>query len=98
MENFIQVNLPPTEQDYLSGSGEGCWFIVDDETKAAYDRNEQSTGKLYEGTLDNDSIYYPTLNHGERLPIEMRGDKRPVVPYSYLLQHYGKPDESSYRM
>ncbi len=98
MDNFIKVNLPATEQMYKEGWGEGCFFMVDDETKAAYDRDEQPTGKQYMGTLDNDSLYYPTLKHGERLPIEMRGDKRPVVPYSYLLQHYGKPEESSYKM
>lgn len=98
MDNYIKVNLPATEQGYKNGEGEGCFFLVDDETKAAYDRNEQPTGMQYMGTIDNDSLYYPTLKHGDRLPIELRGEQRPVVPYDYLLQRYGKPDESSYKL
>ncbi len=80
--NFIKVNIPPNEEAYKNGNGEGCFFIVDEETKAAYDRDE--TGGGYFGILDNNSLYYKGLEHGERLPIEMRGKKRPVVPLEAL--------------
>ena len=87
--NFIKVNLPPDEEAYKYGYGEGCFFIVDDETKEAYDRDAED-GEYY-GILDNDSFYYPGLNHGERLPIEMRGEKRPVVPIDALKKWKARP-------
>ena len=36
--NLIKVNLPPDEDAYKHGYGEGCFFIVDDATKAAHDQ------------------------------------------------------------
>ena len=83
---FIKVNLPATEGDYISGNGEGVFMIVSDEVKRAHDTDE--VGTSYTGILDNDSYYYIGLEHGETLPIEMRGDKRPVVPYQWLKEHY----------
>ena len=80
--NFIKVNLPPTMEDYERGSGEGCFFIVDDRTKAAHDLD--ATGGEFFGILDNNSLYYKGLEHGERLPIEMRGKQRPIVPIEAL--------------
>ena len=29
MTEYIKVNLPLTEQDYLAGNGEGVWVLVD---------------------------------------------------------------------
>ena len=83
---YIKVNLPISEQDYNDGAGEGVWFIVSADVKAAHDRNE--TGTIYNGTLDNDSFYYIGLEHGAVIPFEMRGEFRPVVPYSWLIEHY----------
>ena len=37
MTEHIKVNLPLTEQDYLSGNGEGVWMLVDRETKMEAD-------------------------------------------------------------
>lgn len=85
---YIKANLPDTLEKYESGNGEGCFFIVDQRTKDAYDNDE--TGGGYEGILDNDSIYYPKLKHGTRLPLEMRGTSRPVVPYEVLQQYNGE--------
>ena len=87
-ENYIKGNLPASAEAYEHGSGEGVFFIVDDETRAAYDANEPKTDRLYYGILDNDSIYYLGLTHGERLPLEMRGEFRPVVPLDYLREHW----------
>ena len=54
--------------------------------KKAYDNDE--AGTTYTGILDNDSWYYNGLVHGEVMPIEMRGEKRPVVPYSWLIERF----------
>ena len=78
----IKANLPGDPEAYKNGNGEGCFFLVDDETKDAYDTD--ATGAGFVGILDNDSIDYPKLKHGELLPLEMRGDKRPVVPLDAL--------------
>lgn len=83
---YIKANLPGSPEAYEQGTGEGCYFLVTDDVKAAYDRDE--AGTAYTGILDNDSIYYPGLTHGTELPIEMRGDRRPVVPYEYLSTRY----------
>lgn len=83
MTEHIMVNLPLTEQDYLAGNGEGVWVLVDPQTKKAH--NTDAIGKGYFGILDNDSFYYPGLNHGKLLPFEMRGDCRPVADYHSFL-------------
>lgn len=85
---YIKANLPATEDAYRAGTGEGCYFIVDAATKAAHDSDTEGGG--YSGILDNDSAYYPGLMHGERLPLEMRGLYRPVVPFSALEPWRGK--------
>lgn len=77
--NFIKVIIPIGEEMFIHGVGEGCWFIVDDETKAAHDADEEKSDRVYYGILDNDSLYYKGLYHGQKLPFQMRGDKRPVV-------------------
>lgn len=86
MDNYIKVNLPSSEEDYKQGYGEGVWAIVTPEIKKAYDDDE--AGTTYNGILDNDSCYYVGLEHGAAIPFEMRGEKRPVVPYSWLKDHY----------
>lgn len=85
---YIKANLPATEEAHKEGRGEGVWILVDESAKRAYDTDE--TGTIYRGILDNDSIYYPGLMHGEPVPVEMRGEARPVVPYKWLFDHYGE--------
>lgn len=85
---YIKVNLPASQEAYNRGNGEGVWALVTQETKKAYDSDE--TGKAYTAILDNDSVYYPELVHGTEMPIEMRGENRPVVPYSWLVMNYGE--------
>lgn len=83
MENVcIKVNLPLTEEAYISGNGEGVWVEVDDVTK--YDYTLNKVGKGYSGILRNDSIYYPTLKNGFRINFELRGENRPVADYEFL--------------
>ena len=89
--NFIKANIPFNEEGYEHGFGEGCFFIVDDRTKEAYDRDE--TGGGFVGILDNDSWHYIGLVHGEQLPLEMRGKNRPVVPIDALSKWKLRPEE-----
>lgn len=89
--NHIKVNFPETREKYLQGVGEGMWVIVDDGAKAAHDRNDE--GGTYWGTLDNDSFVCSDLTHGERVLFEMRGDKRPVACWEWLVENHGYPAE-----
>lgn len=87
---YIKANLPPCEDAYIKGYGEGVFILVDEETKEAHDSD--ATGAGYTGILDNDSVYYKGLKHGEAVPLEMRGEQRPVVPFEWLLENYGPAD------
>lgn len=87
MEHFIKINVPESEADYLSGNGEGMWAKADDATKKAYDM-DAAEGE-YEVVIDNDSFFWDGLEHGQLVPIEMRGENRPVVPYNWLFAMFG---------
>ena len=84
--HHIKGNLTYDSNSYASGNGEGCFFLVEDDVKAAYDNDDEHG--VYWGVLDNDSLYFIGLEHGERLPLEMRGKCRPVVPFGYLRDRY----------
>lgn len=71
----IKVNLPGSKADESTGNGEGVWVLVNKPVKEDYDADAR--GGFYFGILDNDSCYWPGLNHGAVIPFEMRGDKRP---------------------
>ena len=79
---LIKANLPDTLEKYESGNGEGCFFIVDQRTKDAYDND--ATGCGYEGILDNDSIFYPSIDHGAIILLSLRGPDRAIANYDYL--------------
>lgn len=83
---YIKVNLPASQEAYRNGNGEGVWVLVEENVKKAYDTDEGGT--CYKGILDNDSVYYPALKHGVTIPFEMRGENRPVVPYTWLTSNY----------
>lgn len=76
----IKVNLPEDFEDYESGNGEGCWAQIDGEAIEAYENDERGN---YTATLDNDS-YSWNVKHGTQVPIELRGEYRPVVPIAWL--------------
>lgn len=79
---YIKVNLPDNKDSYTTGNGEGVWVLVSERVKEIYDQDAE--GGYYFGILDNDSCYWPGLNHGAAIPFEMRGKNRPVVPYEWL--------------
>ena len=91
MDNLIKVNLSVDQGSYEHSAGEGVWVIVTPEVKEAYDNDE--AGTTYTGILDNDSWYYKGLIHGEVIPFEMRGEFRPVVPYSWLQERFELNEE-----
>lgn len=86
---YIKANLPASLDDEKQGAGEGVFVLVDPTTKRAYDTDE--AGTKYKGILDNDSLYYPGLKQGTVLSFEMRGEKRPVVSFNWLVENYGNP-------
>ncbi len=77
MTEYIKVNFPLTAEDFAAGNGEGMWVLVDQVTKAAHETDV--SGGEWVGILDNDSIYFPDLNHGAVVRFEMRGEHRPVA-------------------
>lgn len=88
---LFKVNLPFTKDDFLAGNGEGVWAIADDET---FEKLESGSNleNLYV-RIFNDSMYYKGLLSETILPIETRGDNRPVVPYEYLNENYKRISE-----
>ena len=86
---YIKVNLPSNEASYQSGNGEGCWALVSSAVKDIHDQ-ENEVGTIYTAILDNTSIYYPGLDAGMQIPIELRGHYRPVVPLSWLVENFGE--------
>lgn len=80
-EKEVKVNLPADRQGYERGNGEGCWAVIKGDAVMAYEGDELGN---YTATLENDSVYYPGLGVGDVVPIEMRGEFRPVVPYEWL--------------
>ena len=88
MTEYIKVNFPLTEEDYINGNGEGMWVLVDHDTKKAHD--EDAIGGRYYGILGNDSLSYPGLEAGTVFPFEMRGENRPVADYHGFLEQLTK--------
>ena len=90
MEDFrmIKVNLPEDESTYLSGNGEGVFAEISAEDYEKYAADCYL--EVFDATIANDSIYYPGLVCGMKIPIETRGKHRPVVPYEWLAEHYGE--------
>lgn len=86
---YIKVNLPASQEDYRNGDGELVWVLVTEDVKKAY-FNADEEGTSYTAILDDDSVYYPGLVRGTEMPIEMRVEDIPVVPYNWLIKNYMK--------
>lgn len=85
MYEYIRVNVPHDYDEYLSGNGEGCWALAEEDVKALYDADAQDEpGETHRAILDNDCLAWPFLRHGCAIEIEMRGEFRPVVSYEFL--------------
>lgn len=82
---YVKVNIPDNIDEYFAGNGEGCYFVLTDQNA----RNDYDSGKhgcVHMCMLANYSMYWLGLKPGDVLPVEFRGNRRPVVPFSYLEQ------------
>lgn len=86
---YIKVNLPYSEEQFINGNGEGCFVLVDKETYKAWE-DDSKVGGVYKGTLDNYSLYYPELKPGVEIKFELRGENRPVALLDKYAGEYEK--------
>ena len=84
---YFKVNLPDTLDSYKSGNGEGVWAYTDFESYEKW-KNDEKDSIIYVRIL-NDSIYYNGLEYGDLVPVELRGEYRPVAMYEELIGKYG---------
>ena len=82
----IKVNFPRTAEDFVTGNGEGCWVIVEEDLKALHD--DGYDGGSFEGVLDNDSWYYSSLKSGHKVLFTMKGENRPVALHEGFLEFH----------
>lgn len=82
---YVSGIVPESPEQYAAGEGSLCDFKIDEEAKAAIDR-EEPTGYIYGVTAHP----VPGIRAGARVPLDLRGDKPPIVPYSTILQRKGK--------
>ena len=84
---YFKVNLPANQDNYESGNGEGVWAYTDAESYEKW-KNDEQDAIIYVKIL-NDSIYYNGLRYGDLVPVELRGEYRPVAIYEELVNKYG---------
>lgn len=92
-EYFFKVNLPSSKENYVSGNGEGVWACTDLISYKKY-QEDKNEGIIYVKIL-NDSVYYNGLNCEDLIPVELRGEKRPVAIYEELLSKYGESNRKN---
>lgn len=84
---YFKVNLPNSQDSYESGNGEGVWAYTDAESYEKW-KNDEQDAIIYVKIL-NDSVYYNGLEYGDLVPVELRGEYRPVAIYEELISKYG---------
>lgn len=86
MVNVIDLSDIGAAREDEKPKSKGIHIAVIEPAKDPYLKKvaPDARGGFYFGILDNDSCYWPGLNHGAVIPFEMRGDKRPVAPYEWL--------------
>lgn len=87
----FKVNLPSCAEDYLNGNGEGVWCCIHPDLSE--DDISNSDGVIFFVKILNDSLYYKDLNFGALIPVESRGNNRPVALLDELVAKYGKGDK-----
>lgn len=75
----LKVNLPRNEESFSQGFGEGCFVVVEEQTKALFDVNRE--GGVYVGILLNSPVYkeWFHLEEGDPILFCMKGQLRPVA-------------------
>lgn len=82
----IKINIPRTEEDFISGNGEGVWVLVEDDVHEKY--HNDYVGGIFYGILHNDSVYFKELKFETKVPFTMRGKNRGVVLWDGFLENY----------
>ena len=91
----IKVNIPRTNEDFTRGNGEGCFVSVSKDVFEKYTDDYQ--GGLFEGVLQNDSWYFPTLKNGTTIIFTMRGKNRPVAIIDELLKNHKPINDDAFQ-
>lgn len=78
----LKVFIPATAEAYKKGYGELCYFLVNEDVIAAYDR--EAKGGKYSGILDEQPLFYPELKPGQELPLKLQGIDNPIIPIEAL--------------
>lgn len=87
-EFFFEVNLPACEKSFHKGFGERVWAYTD---LSSYNKIKNNhNGEIIYVKLLSDSFYYKDLKHETLIPIELRGEYRPVAIYEELSAKYQK--------
>jgi hypothetical protein len=75
----LKVNLPRNDASFSDGFGEGCFVVVEEQTKALFDVNRE--GGIYVGILLNTPVYkeWFHLKEGDPILFCMKGQLRPVA-------------------
>lgn len=93
IDKMFKVNLPATKDEYETGNGEGVWACA-----TASDTEKVFSDCEYEiifVKILNDSLYYPGLKCYDIIPVELRGECRPVAMFNELQYHYNKDGDEN---
>jgi len=76
---MIKVNLPRNDEQFIAGNGEGCFCVVDAETKTKFDVDK--SGGTFVGILLNTPLYkeWFHMQEGDPILFTMKGKMRPVA-------------------
>ena len=82
----IRVIVPESAEECARGDGEAVSACVCAAAKA--DCEAGARGRIYDAFLEKSPRGWPDLFAGALVPIELRGEGRPVVPFEWLQWRY----------
>jgi len=83
LKNFVKVNVPGSEAQEKNGTGESIWAELTDHDTRRYYSN--GTGTAY-AIIRNDSFFFQELRYGQRVQIQLRGKKAPIISFARTLK------------
>jgi hypothetical protein len=83
----FKVLLPVSEEDFNEGGGESVWACADEDAYQKY--KEDAESGIYFVRILNNSLYYPDLNCDSLIPVQLRGQNKPVALLRELNKLYG---------
>lgn len=87
---IFKVNLPSSDENFITGNGEGIWACATNESDYEKATSDNSKGELIIVKILNEPIYYDKLHIFDYVVAETRGENRAVAIYSELTSKYGK--------